>query len=66
MNNQKSPYLPKVRTGYHPSQSAVDSSNGTDKSIHLPNPAVDTITVNNIACNEFDYTESMMNEDDIF
>lgn len=65
MNNKNKSYLPKVRSWYHPSQDAVDSSNGTDKSIHLPNPAVDTITVNNIACNEFDYTDSI-NEDDIF
>lgn len=67
MNNQKSPYLPKVRTGYHPSNSAVNSVSGTDKDINLPNPATDPIVVNNIAYQEFDYTQDMTDDgDDIF
>ena len=65
MINGKSPYLPKVRTGYHPSDRAINAASVSDKDIHLPNPAVDPIVVNNIAYCEFDYTEDMM-DDDIF
>lgn len=62
MNNQKAPYLPKLRTGYSPSDNAINSVSGTDKDINLPNPATDPIVVNNIAYQEFDYTQDMTDD----
>ncbi len=59
MSNEKKPYLPKVRTDYYPTQSEIENSTGVDFSINLSNPAVDPIVCNNIANQEFDYTESM-------
>ncbi|MDR5588487.1 MULTISPECIES: hypothetical protein [Clostridium] len=60
MNNEKSPYLPKVRTDYYPTQSKIESvSEDGSVAISLPNPAVDDIVVNNIASMEFDYTQDM-------
>lgn len=50
MNNEKSPYLPKVRTDYHPTQDKIESvSEDGSVAVNLPNPAVDDIVVNNIA-----------------
>lgn len=66
MSNQKAPYLPKLRTGYSPSDTAINSVSGTDKDIHLPNPATDPIVVNNIAYQEFDYTQGMSEDNDDF
>ncbi|MGN2368664.1 hypothetical protein ACTFJW_01195 [Clostridium cagae] len=60
MNNEKSPYLPKVRTDYHPTQDKIESvSEDGSVAVNLPNPAVDDIAVNNIASMEFDYTQDM-------
>ena len=59
MTSEKKPYLPKVRTYYYPTQSEIENSTGVDFPINLPNPAVDPIVCNNIANQEFDYTESM-------
>lgn len=61
MNNKK-PYLPKVRTSYHPTQSEIKSYAPNGDSTPLPNPAVDDIAVNNIAGQEFDYTENLTSE----
>lgn len=66
MSNKKAPYLPKLRTGYNPSDAAINSASGTDKDIHLPNPATDPIVVNNIAYQEFDYTQGMSEDNDDF
>ncbi|MBE6070364.1 MAG: hypothetical protein E7208_00215 [Clostridium butyricum] len=60
MNKKDYSYLPKQRTNYHPTESEVESATGVDFSINLPNPAEDSIVVNNIADQEFDYTESMI------
>lgn len=60
MNKKNYRYLPKQRTDYHPTESEVESTTGVDFSINLPNPAEDPIVVNNIANQEFDYTESMI------
>lgn len=59
MSEKKAPYLPKVRTDYHPTKSSVESGTGVDFQIHMPNPAVDPIVANNIASQEFNYTEDM-------
>lgn len=58
------PYLPKMRTNYHPSQEDVESGTGVDFPINIPNPATDSIVVNNIANQEFDYTQDMLFPDD--
>lgn len=57
------PYLPKMRTNYHPSNDAVESGTGVDFPINMPNPAVDPIVVNNISNQEFDYTQDMLSPD---
>lgn len=62
-DNKKSftnPYLPKMRTNYHPSQDDVESATGVDFPINMPNPATDSIVVNNISNQEFDYTQDML------
>lgn len=54
-SKNKGVYLPKERTNYHPH----DYKSGNSP---MPNPAVDAIVANNIATSEFDYTESLDNE----
>lgn len=56
-------YLPKMRTNYHPSRDDVESATGVDFPINMPNPAVDSIVVNNISNQEFDYTQDMLSPD---
>lgn len=56
-------YLPKMRTNYHPSSDDVESATGVDFPINIPNPAVDSIVVNNISNAEFDYTQDMISPD---
>lgn len=63
MSENKKPYLPKVRTDYTPAQSDVESATGVNFPINMPNPAVDSITVNNIAWQEFDYTQDVADMD---
>lgn len=62
--NKKSPYLPKVRTCYHPTEGEIKSYSPEGDSINLPNPATDPIVVNNIAWQEFDYTENLADAED--
>lgn len=57
--SKKTPYLPEVRTCYHPTEQEVSSCSPNGDSTMLPNPATDDITVNNIAGQEFDYTENL-------
>ena len=56
-------YLPKMRTDYHPSNDEVESATGVDFPVNMPNPAVDPIVSNNIANQEFDYTQDMLSPD---
>ena len=60
MSNNAKPYLPKVRTDYHPSDAECQSSTGVGTTENIPNPANDSIVVNNIASQEFDYTQDLM------
>lgn len=60
MKDKNKPYLPRTRTCYHPDGIKSFAPDGT--SINLANPAVDRIAVNNIACQEFDYIESLADE----
>ena len=64
MSNKKTPYLPRVRTCYHPKQNELRSFAPDGSSTPLANPAVDPIVVNNIAWQEFDYTQSLIDEGD--
>lgn len=64
MTHKEKPYLPKVRTDYHPSDSECQSSTGVGQTTNIPNPASDPIVVNNIANQEFDYTQDLMDIND--
>ncbi|MVX62896.1 hypothetical protein GKZ28_04160 [Clostridium chromiireducens] len=57
------PYLPKMRTNYSPSDKDVESGTGVDFPINMPNPATDSIVVNNISNQEFDYTQDMLSDE---
>lgn len=58
-------YLPKSRTDYAPSKEDLKSESKTgDTFANLPNPTKDPIACNNIACQEFDYTEDPLFEED--
>ncbi|MCR4944009.1 MAG: hypothetical protein K5986_06060 [Clostridium sp.] len=62
MGKEKKPYLPRVRTSYYPKESEIRSFSPSGDSTPLANPAVDPIVANNIASQEFDYTQSLANE----
>ncbi|GAA0077175.1 hypothetical protein UT300005_15530 [Clostridium sp. CTA-5] len=66
MSNENAPYLPKVRTDYHPTSDQIESTSVDGSvSIDLPNPAIDNIVVNNIANAEFDYTQDLMTPEEL-
>ena len=65
MSTNSKPYLPKVRTDYHPSKAECQTSTGVGRTTNIPNPATDPIVVNNIASQEFDYTQDLMNVNDM-
>lgn len=50
-------YLPNARTGYKPEAHSLESNSPEGITSKLPSPVEDDIAVNNIACQEFDYTE---------
>jgi hypothetical protein len=52
-------YLPKIRTGYILKDEKLRSFSPKGDSTFIPNPATDPIVVNNIAWQEFDYTEDL-------
>ena len=56
------PYLPKDRCNYHPTTDSIENEVEQKEAINLPNPANDPIVVNNIAWQEFDYTEDLTDE----
>lgn len=66
MNKEKVLYLPKVRDYYHPTNEECQIYTGVRTAINIPNPTEDDIVVNNIAYQEFDYTEDMMSEEELF
>lgn len=65
MKNKKNSniYLPKERTGYDNTDKEFQSYDKVKHLKNMPNPATDPITVNNIAWQEFDYTEDMTDDD---
>ena len=60
--NKTQIYLPKVRTNSYPKEKELRSFAPDGSSTMIPNSAVDDITANNIASQEFDYTESLVDE----
>ncbi|WP_293983214.1 hypothetical protein [uncultured Clostridium sp.] len=66
MSTKKNTYLPKVRTNYHPTKEDCQTSSKAGKTTNIPNPATDPIVVNNIASQEFDYTQDMMDANDVY
>lgn len=64
MSNKGKPYLPKDRTDYSPSDADCQSSTGVGITHDIPNPANNPIVANNIASQEFDYTQDMMDIND--
>ena len=63
---EKKPYLPKARTGYNPTDDELRSFSPKGYSTLIPNPVTDPIVANNIACQEFNYTEDLEEDDDTF
>lgn len=59
--DKSKPYLPKERAWYHPTAKEVNKFNKGEE-VKLPSPITDDIAVNNIAWQEFDYTESMADD----
>ena len=59
--DKSKPYLPKERTCYHPTSKGVNKFNKGEE-VKLPSPVKDDIVANNIACQEFDYTENMTDD----
>lgn len=57
-------YLPKARTGYNPTDEELRSFSPKGDSTLTPNPVTDPVVVNNIAWQEFDYTEDLDEDDD--
>ena len=57
MKNKDNVYLPRERSWYEPTKSDLVSGPKNGVKTKLPNTTEDPIVVNNIACNEFDYTE---------
>lgn len=66
MSNKNYVYPPKMRTDYHPSKEECQTSTDVGRTTNIPNPATDPIVANNIASQEFDYTQDMMDVNDIY
>ena len=60
--NKKSVYLPNCSTCYTLQENKIRSYAPDGTYTDLPNPAADRIVVNNIAWQEFDYTENLTND----
>ena len=66
MSNNSKPYPPKIRTAYHPTKEDCQTSSKAGKTTNIPNPATAPIVVNNIASQEFDYTQDLMDANDVY
>ena len=58
-------YLPRARTWYKPNPDDLTSEAPDGSYTKLPNPLEDAIVSNNIACQEFDYTEGTYLDDEL-
>ncbi|MGL4450833.1 MAG: hypothetical protein ACRCTZ_06540 [Sarcina sp.] len=61
--NPKSVYPPKMRNFANTYTGEKLTSYSTQTFINIPGLGVDPIVINNISCPEFDYTESLADED---
>lgn len=59
MSKKNKPYTPNLRTGYEPKKHSLESYGKTNGMSKLPNCVEDDIVSNNIANNEFNYTEDL-------
>lgn len=61
---EEKPYLPKERTDYISEDVKNKNFSKSHGSTFMPNPALDPIVANNIAWQEFDYTEDPLDRED--
>lgn len=66
MNKEKGPYLPKVRSYYHKTDEECQTTNEGGSTEEVASPIEDDIVVNNIAYQEFEYTDDMISDEDLF
>lgn len=62
MKDKSNVYLPNIRSYYEPDKESLISKSPEGLDTTLANTVEDSIVVNNIACNEFNYTDDF--EDD--
>lgn len=65
MSKKNKPYLPKMRTDYHPTEDECNNYTEVGDPENIPSPAIDPIVANNIASQEFDYTQDMITDDPV-
>lgn len=65
MKDNSNVYLPKVRSYYEPNKESLVSKSPEGFDTVLANTVEDPIVVNNIACNEFNYTDDIYDDSDI-
>lgn len=62
MKDKSNVYLPNIKSYYEPDKESLISKSPEGLDTTLANTVEDSIVVNNIACNEFNYTDDF--EDD--
>ena len=65
MKDKDSIYLPNFRSWYEPNKKGLVSGPNDGLKTKLPSTVEDPIVVNNICCDEFDYTESPTITDEV-
>lgn len=65
MKDKSNVYLPNVRSYYEPNKESLISKSPEGLDTTLANTVEDSIVVNNIACNEFNYTDDLESDSEI-
>lgn len=65
MKDKSNVYLPNVRSYYEPNKESLISKSPEGLDTTLANTVEDSIVVNNIACNEFNYTDDLEADSEI-
>lgn len=65
MKDKSNTYSPNVRSYYEPNKESLISKSPEGVDTPLANTVEDPIVVNNIACNEFNYTDDFEDESQI-
>lgn len=65
MKDKSNVYLPHIRSYYEPDKESLISKSPEGVDTPLANTVEDPIVVNNIACNEFTYTDDLEDDSDI-